>query len=595
MAESWFPLVDSKANQHVSTFILVVEALARHAGHMDISNPNIRKATRVLILLLGLALLAGLLYWILPVAVQTRLSADHVRRVFALNDVAPVAGHSLSSLWTLLLMTMKACGLGVGAQTFATAAALSGWVLIFAIAILSLFVPWGAVILVALAPAVLWTAVVPNGFSLSLLFLALVGLCSNPQLTFENNRKRWTFGAVIDGIACALTPLAWFLVIWRETRSKTSKQNRIRRAVLFVVGFSIPMAVAILLEGDGYSFAKLPSFTALRELMVEDTIGAGRVFIGGFGEIAIGLFAGLCFVLGILMSPGWCRPLRSARPRLLSGLRLGLLIWVAYGLSGVIGHPGGWKLAHPGWNTILEDFAQNVERSSSGLTVAIVQSASEEAALRYVDELLSKHPAVVPVRTLNLFEASTVSRLQAREPKFNISEAKAAVDSPNLNSSQDSAEQIFNEGLLIPNTKRGVTFWLASPPDRNEGFETKFIANGVRVKTVEGPTRFINERDALRTSFVRAQPELREYLAGPSIETTVFARYAAFHIAIAHIIEREKKTSDWKLRARGEYYAALKKVQWLKELYPKVCSIENPAAKKEPLDVCKETAWYYAP
>jgi hypothetical protein len=96
----------------------------------------------------------------------------------------------------------------------------------------------------------------------------------------------------------------------------------------------------------------------------------------------------------------------------------------------------------------------------------------------------------------------------------------------------------------------------------------------------------------------------REFEAGPSIERDIFGRYATYHLAAAKVITTEKRTIDWENRARAEHYAALKKVEWLKDSYQKVCveplekanaeAVKNGTKKdSEPLDVCIETKEFH--
>ncbi len=569
---------------------------------MRFQKTTVGKVLKAVAYVIGFAALAALLYWLLPVAIQSRLSADHVRWVFAKTDISPVAGSSLSSLWALMLTAIKHLGFGYGPETFATSAALSAWVSLAAIAIVALYAPWPAVILVALSPAVLWSAVVPNGVAVSFLVLALMGLCGSPGISREKYPVRWTFGAVLEGLGCALTPFAWALAVGRGLALRgisVSKYERILRVLLFVVGFSLPLALGVLLDPSTLSFSALPIYSMMRELMNEDTLGAGNVIIGTGGELAIGIFASISFLIAAKFAPGWYLPSQK------SALRpIWFVLLIPFVIVIALGHPKAWKLAHPGWNTILEDFALNIERSVSKTTVAVVQSSSEESSIRFADALLVRTPVVVPFSAWNFFDPGTLERIQRREDRFSATEFQSEI-AANKDGNRNFKLQ-FVDKLIASNVARGVQFWLDFPPDRSEGFETQFLAMGLRVSSTTGPTRFLTDREvALKASYVRARPSLTEYLAGPALETKIFARYAVYHIAVARILEGEKKTADWHRRARGEYYAALKKVEWLREVHQKVCvepeleERKNPkaetaaATKPEPLDICLETQWYY--
>lgn len=548
---------------------------------------------KCIFLFLGLAVFAALLYWLLPVAIQSRLSADHVRRVFGESDASPVVGASLSSLWAGIVSILKLTGLVDSEQMFATVSALSGWIAVAAVGVLAFVVPWPAVVLVALAPAVLWSSVVPNGTALTFLFLALVGFTAKPSISYGDDRRRWLIGAVLEGVVSALTPAAWVLVILRALRTrKVTGQPKYLRLIFFFVGFTLPASTGILFDalgGQAASFAAFPVMGFLRAVPLEDALGAGFVIAGGGGELALGLLASLSFVVAIMLSVDW-RSRREAR--WLQPMKW-ILLTSPFILFAIAGHPKSWRLAHPGWNTVLEDFSLNVGRSFSAPVVAIVRSSTEEAGLRYADELLSKTHNVIGLRPINIFEPSTQQRVHARENKFDTAEAAAAVKSPTAAKGMEA----FVESLLVPNLQRGVQFWLDTIPDRNMGLEISFLGNGVRVRRADGPTKFLTERESVRAMYVRARPGAQEYLAGPSLEIQMFERYATYHLAMAHVIEKEKRTTDWEHRARGEYYAALKKVEWLRVPYQKVCVDpvkENEAeAKKEPLEICSDVRWFH--
>lgn len=558
-----------------------------------------RRFVQIVIWILAFVALGALYYWLLPVSIQSRLSADHVRRAFGSNDLAPVAARSLSSLWTLLLEIMNATGLVAPTQVFATAAALSGWVTLASFVVLALYVPWPVVVLLALTPAILWTAVVPNGLSLSFPALALVGYFSRPNRTFAMRPSTALLSKVIEGVACVLTPAAWVLILVNAVRLRNAAMpySRAMRALLFVVGLSLPFSIGIVIDavqGQAVgSFEALPVAAFFRDLPIDDALAAAAAMVGRGGELTLGLLASLAIVVGILLSPAWKGANRFANAAKWMFLVLPFLAWPT------AGRIDAWRITHPGWNTIVEDFAQSVDRGFSQTVIAFTRTATEEAALRYVDQLLTKKPKVVALRPLNLFEPSTDARIIAREPRFDFNEARTAAQTA-AQITTSAAEQGIGSGfdtfvdhLLIPNLKHGVQFWLDTLPDRREGLEIQFLGNGIGVRGIEGPTKFGFERDRLRATFIRARMSAHEFAAGPSVEARIFERYATFHLAMARVIETEKRTIDWEARARGEYYAALKKVEWLKEPYQKVCVAPQTKAG-EPLDICQEVAWFHA-
>ena len=559
------------------------------------SRPKIKALLKTTGFILAAGGIAWLFYWLLPVAAQTRLSADHVRRVFGAHDIFPVAGESLGSLWTLILQSMKSLGFVTAAETYATSAALSAWVALAAFAVLAFYVPILALILAVVTPAVLWSSVIPNGASLSLFFLASMGFLSQPHISFENNRVRWTLGAFVDGVACALTPLAWLLVLLRIVRTGGHATANRLRWILFAMGLSLHFAVGVLLDariekGPEFvaSFSMLPIVSLLRSILIEDVLGAGNVISGYGGESALALLASIAVFAAILLSPAWRVKFRAA---------IWAILILPFLILAIAGAPRSWKIAHPGWNSVVEDFAENVERDFNTATVAFVRSSTEEAILRYVGELVVKKQHVVTLRASNLFERSTLARIQEFEPRFEVEDARRTeASTPSFAN--------FTEFVIVPNVQRGVTFWLSQLPDRAQGLQIKFLGNGFQIRGSDKVTNFDLARDSLRTGHVRARLSAREYEAGPSIESEIFERYAVYHLAVAKVMEREKKTSDWDRRARGEYYAALKKVEWLAHPYQKVCAepmaeeLAKQAAdpkreKSEPLDICLETAWYH--
>lgn len=568
-----------------------------------------KNLAKLSVYVLGFTLLGALYYWLLPVAIPSRLAADHVRFAFGLDDIGPTVANSLSSLWTLLLETLHVTGLAPAKQEIAVSAALSAWIALAAFAVLALYAHWGVLILVALTPAVLWSAVVPNGTSLVLLILALMGWLSKPSVRFQSHRARWTFGAFVDGLGMAFTPVAWLLVLTRIMRRRGDDNGpRGLRAILTLMGLSLPFAIGVLIQTGVAdrasvlvgSFSALPIYTMLRSIPYDDILGSALVMTGGGGELALSLLASISFFVAITLSEA--TPLAGTTIHRTRQFALWILLVAPFAALLAFGTPGAWKIAHPGWSTIVEDFGLNVHRATKEKTVAIVRTATEESAIRYVEEILEKSKQVSAFRTINLFDSSTFQRISAFDSRFSIEEAK--VGKP---SGEDAFKDLV-ELVVVPNVNRGVQFWLDSIPDRNEGLSIAFGFNGLLVSKADGPTRFVTVRDALRSTFIRSRLSAHEFLAGPSVEAMIYERHATYHLAVAKIIEHEKKTSDWERRARGEYYAALKKVEWLKTPYQKVCVDtvkEEEAAraalkpgdkeipKSEPLDICLETAWYH--
>lgn len=570
---------------------------------MKLHRFSANRALRFSVVVAAFVALGCLFYWLLPVAAQSRLSADHVRRVFGVSDFEPVAGASLSGVWTSILIMIRELGFGSGEQTFATAAAVSGWLTLGALALLCKLVPWPALILLALTPTVLWSAVVPSGTAVHFLILAMLARFAHPGVTISENRKTWCAAAVFEGLACATSPAAWILVILRAAKQARADgldlANRIRaelalRFVLFALGFTLPLALAAILGFQ--SFSALPVAAFIRSLQFEDQLGAALVLLGRGGETAIALSATFAFVVAITIGPAWAQ----GHDRKLTRITKWALLIVPYIVVATFGQPTAWRLAHPGWHTVFEDFAKNIDRSFASTVVAIVRTPTEEAAVRFHDAVISKDPHVIALRTLNIFEPSTLARVQARESRWSIEEARAA-----SSSNERDGFEAFIENLILPNLKRGVVIWMDTLPDRSKELDIQFLGNGFALRSSSAATEFKFNRDALKATMIRAHVGYREFLAGRSVEVQIFERYATYHLATARVFEKEKRTSDWQNRARAENYAALKKVEWLREPYQVVCEqtareagsspMATGTTSPEPLDICVELKKFYEP
>lgn len=581
---------------------------------------------------LGLLLigLVALFYWLLPVAASSRLSADHVRWAMGNEDIAPTVAMSLSSFWAVAISALGGLASVFGGLspsiTFSTAAGLSAWVSILAIGILALNVSWPALLLAVLAPTFLWTAVVPNGTAIVFLLLALMSVLSKPSITFLDSPRRWTLGAVIDGVASSLSPAAWILVLLRavhshEASSLEALERRRRvglRLLLFVVGFSLHFVVGLILDQSGSSssarfFSVVPAMELLRSLRGDDVLSAGVAFLGGGGESVMSLLAALNLAVAITVSKEWQTraSLTGLRPLALkatASARWALLVSPFFVLF-TAGQISSWRVAHPGANTVVEDFGRNLTQSFPAAAVAFVNSATEEAGVRYVREIYSQGKKLAVLRPLNVFDPSTEARVTALVPSFSLAEAKETAT--NATTAQGAANSFFDLAVA-PNLRRGISMWLEATPEISgpleQGLEINFLGNGFKLAAREGSTRILASKEDLREAYVRFRPTAREFSPRRSLEIKIFERYAAFHLGLARIIEFEKATKDWERRARGEYYAALKKVEWYPALYDKVCaaalpeiSPPGPVAKSpptsppEPLDVCVDTAWYHRP
>ncbi|MDX9731080.1 MAG: hypothetical protein RBT63_04860 [Bdellovibrionales bacterium] len=583
--------------------------------------------------LASLLLLCSLYYWLMPVAAPTRMSADSVRWAFGSSDLAATVGASLSGVWVLLLKlaaVSKDVLASLGFENLGTPTALSAatsvWFMIAALALLWRQTSWWLALLVALNPVMLWTAVVPNGTTLLLFVLALVGWLARPEITWSSKRPLWLLGVFFQGVACSLSPVAFFYVLWVRMRRRyidfTARSIAMIRSTVFVVGLGAHAFVAGLIgvfTGESVSFSKLPLANFLNDLRNEDSLGAGFFFFGPHadfarGETFIALVATTVFVVALLSAEklGHEAPsLKLPKQWLSRWVSVRTLVAVVVALVALLpllaGFSRGWRLAHPGWNTVLEDFGSNLQRGVPAGTVALVATATEEAMVRYAGELTEERRAV-PLRFINLREPATRERLKKLVPQYDDQAFFEQIDAGNIRD-QVSGFEAFSQNVLAPNLKKGVTFWFMQMPNLAEGAGAFYMGNGLFLRGHQGPTQIDFSREALRTTHIRSRIEIREYVreadamgaVNVPIEQSVYRRYADYHVMRARLIEREKPRADWRRIMRVEYYAALKKVPWIEEAYNRLCVEAPPEMSPSPvqnerqqppeeLDACIEAA-----
>lgn len=536
------------------------------------------------------------LYWLLPVTAQTRLSADHLRWVFSSSDREAVAGQSLSAVWLLILELAKLTGaISAGESLYPTAAALSGWLTL--VAIVLLFVKWRgfhwSLLLLMLSPWLFWSAVIPNGFAVSTLALvamSFLAVSRGGRLVAARSRP-WTYALnIVEGFVAGITPAAWILVLTlsvipnEDAEMGKVKRDRWIRLGLILFGLLLhPLlaGAAGAIWGPGsHSISSLPVLNSLRVLGLEEPLGAGLVFLGPIGETAIGLLGSVAVVVAILISWFGARPVRVA------------LMMLPIVLVFVIGSPKAWRLAHPGWNSVLEDVYLNVERSLDGPTIAITPLPTEESIARYITSFLVKtKPKMIAVRPQSISERGEKERVVASLPNY---------FEPALGELNPSDEDFVNK-YMKPNLKNGIQFWFAVVPREKTGLLIRFLMTGVVVQHQDGPTQFRLNREFASRGHVRSRLHYREGQLKRAIEVRAYEPYSYFHIAMAQDYLGAKTPKDWEKRASGELYAALKKAPWLKEPYQKVCvepetrpktEIElkgnSQVTPAEPLDICKE-------
>jgi hypothetical protein len=581
--------------------------------------------------LMTAGLYGWLLYWLMPVAVPTRLAADHLRWVFADRTLGEaVAPHSLNSVWLLLLEVARLFGLsGSQSDLVAWASGISSVVLAASISVLMAFAIlqhrekregsriWKSQIvliltfaLLALTPAVLWTAVVPNGLVFGFLFVAI--------LSFARRAGRASYGfSVVEGFAAGLTPAAWILSLAlaagaREKDTAFVSSRRLLRAVCFVVGLALHPLLKLALEGGGRSsISWLPVFDSIRAIRYEDLMAGPMVFLGPVGESATGHVAAIAFSVVVLILWFGFKPVRL------------VLLGLSFLLPFSIGQTKAWKLAHPGWNTVLEDWALNIERGLNRPTVVLVDRLTEESVLKFVSSLqltskragaskalkASKQSFVIPLSSRKVFDSESQSLVQSVYSDYSLQEARQAssLSEQEIQRQFKDSRDMFLKAYIIPNVLRGVPFFigvefvsLLESGQLQSEISHRYFMNGIRLSNVpaDNPLRLFREN--LKSGFVRSMLGYHEGQLSRAIEVRVYERYAIYHLAMAAEYNRTKAPTDWQKRAQSELYAALRKVPWLDEPYRIVCEEPERLAKSEselkgndqqtavePLEVCK--------
>lgn len=490
----------------------------------------------IVLWLLAFAAAGGLLYWLLPVTPQSLSSADSVRWAFSETGGEPTAPGSLNSLWVSLLLGLKLCMRAVGAapaEAYAWAAALNGWLSVIGVGMwLRSLVPQrrgAALLALGLVPAFLWSAVVPSGSGLTVALLGASALL-----------RPWRWRAVCVGVASALSPAAWIVEIFllRQARAEERRQQ----TVFLALGFLVPVALA---GAMGLStFALIPALQPLFDVVREDVLAAARVFGLGRGAVAIQLAAEVA--LAALLTIG----LVAQTTRRFVGACAALLV-LSLGLTA--GQAAAWRMAHPGWNTVLADAARNVVTAVPPQTLVDTPSPTEAAAARFFLEVTA--PA-------------------------HRSKALKIVDRKNL-----AATDAVGQPPAV---------WLPTLPEQDIGLTVSFLGYGVLMQPHPGPTRFVFDREALQRTYVAARPSLREYRAlvpkgsAEPLEFRVFERYGIYHLASARVLEREKQPADWERRRNAEVYAALRKVEWSELAFHGLCVNRSVAAPAE--ELCRQIA-----
>lgn len=456
---------------------------------------------------MGVVAMAYFLYWLLPVTPQGALSSESVRFVFS-DGFGVTIPYALNAVWIGLLQLVKAVFPPASTEeTFAWAAAVHGWIGLAAILIAFLRGTWRESLLALFGTvaclSIGWSLVVPTGFSIGVLALA--------TFWFFADRKKSLVAPFFGGFASAMTPVAWPLAIFElvKARQKTSY-------LLFVLGLALPGIPAA--ANSAFSF--WPALTSLLTMAREDSLAAASVIGIARGEVALALMASLVFVL-----------LFHANRK---------VALATIGVSVVLFAPQwrAWRMAHPGWNSIVFDAAGNSLRVTPLKASIETQTTTEWAAIRYVQDVMAKNVQHDVLRPSALPQE------------------------------------------MRPNVEPAVV-WAPSLVDGINNGEAWILGYGILEKRTGEARRFVPDMESMRKTSVVAHPSIAEYSRGFSflvrflseypLEYKIVERYAVFHLAKARIYEREKKEGDWEHRAMAERYAALRKVEWNKEAFESVC------------------------
>lgn len=501
----------------------------------------------IFILLMG-ALYAALLYWLLPVAPQSMISADTISLVWSQTRFESLHSELINSLWrnTVLLWHLISGETDL-ALLYPTIAALHAWFIVASV----MLVLWrvmgasgvrdkGFTLLLAgcLLPAFLWSAVVPTGFS-----FAIVAMTVGWFLRFESRSSAKLVARFFEGIAIGLSAAGLIPVLYRAVMGRASDVRSAldKSMIAMLIGFALVIVLSV---------GVWPAYSAVVGLRYEDQLGAGVVLLGGGGELRLALVGAVAWAFMLCAQTA----LIDSRRTILSisaaatGSIVLFSLLLQFGLFAT--RVEAWKLAHPGWNSILADAARNIEDGHEQNIEAYLPTPTEWSLSKYVQ--------------MQRGEKSKVN------PRFMALDDKAV------------------QRLL----KDKKSLWFARLPNLNRGARIDFLGYGFLVSSLTNeldPTQF--GFGGLRGVMVRSHLELSEVVAPKPLEVSVFERYAIIHMALARKYYKQKQPIDWERRAYLEQFAALRKVPWMEDPYRAVCIEHRPG--EEPEDFCSKVKPYH--
>lgn len=535
----------------------------------------------IIFILLMAGLYAALLYWLLPVAPQSMISADTISAVWAKTSFESLHPELINTVWRGTVSVWRSAGEAFGgafggaldgafghpaesALVYPTVAALHAWFVIVSLILVLWRVMRAAgirdkgfalLIVSCSTPAFLWSSVVPTGFS-----IAIAAMTIGWFLSFNRKPTAVTLAGFFEGLAIGLNVAGVVPVLYRfltsylsgALRASVWRDRSLIPSIAMPLGFLLGFTTVVALSNGVW-----PAYSAIVGILHEDRLGAGTVLLGGGGELRLALVGALswAFMLAaqtaLQENSGVVLSVRAAATGAI--VLFGLLL--QFGLFAT--RAEAWRLAHPGWNSILADAARSVEDGHAQTVAAYFPSPTEWSLSKYVQIQRGEKSRVTPYLSV--------------------------------------PDDVAVQALL----KEKKTLWLTRLPSLERGAHIEFLGYGflVRALAVEtgstdaAPTQFSFGLNGLRGVTVRSVLGLTEVVEPKPLEMEVYERYAIMHLALARKYTKQRQPKDWERRAYLEQFAALRKVPWTKESYRAVC-IEHPAGE-EPEAYCSKVKSYY--
>jgi hypothetical protein len=552
------------------------------------------------LLLLVFAACAAALWWLAPVTPQGPLGADLARLAHArgVSDL-PTLPASLSTFSQMLSSLGDI--LPVHGKRYARVAQVHAWVgliaLLTLIGLVSMrvlrWLSWRDAIWLAvlgLSPAMWWSLVNPTDFQAGLI-CALFAWC---VWEFAAKSKRSSWGAGFVGFAMSQTWVIWpwALLIARDfTRSQAEAERR-NFTLYGLMGFVGPALVGWVADPSGATRAAFPVLIPFKMLMAEDLLAAGELLVGGGGEARLALWAGAPLAL---LWASLTEPLRGTRVQ--SSMRgLGVLLVAVPILSlltQLVRAPSAWKLAWPGYNTVLVDAARNTYRVLPSVALVVVDSITEEAMLAYqradlirVDQEGQARPGDQPktatatavLRVDRLSDEVERARLRQAWTRFQFNEQAYQGSGRKL----DLVRDVFLPNLRLsekadaPEPQGVRTIWTPRllPLDEEQRAELDAVQLGFGVAYKLGKGQAGVDLESMAKISVETHLAREERLSSESVEFAVFERYADLPLAFARRTQ-EVGTGTLSDVAVSSWLAVLDRVPWNLPALEFVCNPQH--------------------